>query len=149
MLELPGSWMRDFWLADDGERYHLFFLDDTATWTSSVVPHSDGGWFMFSTDAALEDDEPIQRIGTRGGIWAAPADGLLGPYDIGRARQITGSERYAGRFVRNRGGQRQFLPFPHDGLDGSFVEAIADPVPVRWAGDRIALGTGTPVSATR
>jgi beta-fructofuranosidase len=26
MLRLPGSWMWDFWLADDGERYHLFFL---------------------------------------------------------------------------------------------------------------------------
>jgi hypothetical protein len=51
MLELPSSWMWDFRLADDGERYHLFFL--------------------------------------------------------------------------------------------------ADPVPVRWVGDRIALGTGTLVSATR
>jgi hypothetical protein len=149
MLELPGSWMWDFWLADDGERYHLFFLDDTATWTGSVVRHPDGGWFMFSTDAALEDGEPIQQIGTRGGIWAAPAGGLLGRYDIAHARQITGPERYAGRFVRDRGGQWQFLPFLHEGLDGSFVEAIADPVPVRWAGDRIALGTGTPVSATR
>jgi beta-fructofuranosidase len=26
MLRLPGAWMWDFWLADDGERYHLFFL---------------------------------------------------------------------------------------------------------------------------
>jgi beta-fructofuranosidase len=26
MLRLPGAWMWDFWLADDGDRYHLFFL---------------------------------------------------------------------------------------------------------------------------
>ena len=26
MLELPDSWVWDFWFADDGERYHLFFL---------------------------------------------------------------------------------------------------------------------------
>lgn len=26
MLELPSSWVWDYWLADDGERYHLFFL---------------------------------------------------------------------------------------------------------------------------
>ncbi|MBO3100916.1 family 43 glycosylhydrolase [Cellulomonas fengjieae] len=26
MLELPDSWVWDFWLADDGESYHLFFL---------------------------------------------------------------------------------------------------------------------------
>ena len=26
MLRLPDSWIWDFWLADDGDRYHLFFL---------------------------------------------------------------------------------------------------------------------------
>jgi beta-fructofuranosidase len=26
MLRLPSAWMWDFWLADDGDRYHLFFL---------------------------------------------------------------------------------------------------------------------------
>ena len=26
MLRLPGVWIWDFWLADDGDRYHLFFL---------------------------------------------------------------------------------------------------------------------------
>lgn len=26
MFDLPGSWVWDFWFADDGERYHLFFL---------------------------------------------------------------------------------------------------------------------------
>ena len=26
MLRLPDSWLWDFWLADDGRRYHLFYL---------------------------------------------------------------------------------------------------------------------------
>ncbi|WP_156760464.1 glycosyl hydrolase family 32 [Microbacterium karelineae] len=26
MFDLPGSWVWDYWFADDGERYHLFFL---------------------------------------------------------------------------------------------------------------------------
>lgn len=26
MFDLPGSWVWDFWFADDGEQYHLFFL---------------------------------------------------------------------------------------------------------------------------
>ena len=26
MLRLPGAWLWDFWLADDGDRYHLYFL---------------------------------------------------------------------------------------------------------------------------
>jgi len=26
VLRLPGAWIWDFWLADDGDRYHLFFL---------------------------------------------------------------------------------------------------------------------------
>ena len=27
MLSIPGSWVWDFWLADDGSRYHLFYLN--------------------------------------------------------------------------------------------------------------------------
>ena len=26
MFDLPGSWVWDYWFADDGERYHLFYL---------------------------------------------------------------------------------------------------------------------------
>ncbi|MDZ4045485.1 MAG: hypothetical protein U1E32_06860, partial [Rhodoglobus sp.] len=26
MFDLPDSWVWDFWFADDGEQYHLFFL---------------------------------------------------------------------------------------------------------------------------
>lgn len=26
MFDLPGSWVWDYWFADDGDRYHLFFL---------------------------------------------------------------------------------------------------------------------------
>ena len=26
MFKLPEAWVWDFWLVDDGEQYHLFFL---------------------------------------------------------------------------------------------------------------------------
>lgn len=66
MFALPDDWVWDFWLADDGERYHLFFLhapkaladpdarhlaagighavsDDLASWTRLPDPLSHGG----------------------------------------------------------------------------------------------------------
>ena len=27
MFQLPEAWVWDFWLVDDGEQYHLFFLN--------------------------------------------------------------------------------------------------------------------------
>lgn len=31
MFRLPDSWVWDFWLADDGAKYHLFFAVSSAT----------------------------------------------------------------------------------------------------------------------
>ncbi|HET7399581.1 MAG TPA: glycosyl hydrolase family 32 [Intrasporangium sp.] len=109
MFRLPEAWVWDFWLVDDGEKYHLFFLyasralrdpharhyrasvghavstdlvswervtdalvrseppafDDLATWTGSVVRHSDGRWFLFYTGATLDprSGANVQSIG--------------------------------------------------------------------------------------
>lgn len=105
-FDLPDSWVWDFWFADDGERYHLFFLyasralhdpdrrhlrasighavsddleswtrvadalvrddapavDETATWTGSVVRSDDGLWHMFYTGIRFEDGRNVQRV---------------------------------------------------------------------------------------
>ena len=107
MLRLSDSWVWDFWTADDGDQYHLFFLhaprhlinpdarhykasighavsanlrdwqrlddalarstptafDDLATWTGSVVQHPDGTWFLFYTGTTLVDGTNVQTIG--------------------------------------------------------------------------------------
>jgi sucrose-6-phosphate hydrolase SacC (GH32 family) len=305
MFELPDSWVWDFWFADDGDRYHLFFLyasralhdpearhyrasighavskdlytwtrvadalvrsdppafDDLATWTGSVVRHPDGTWFMFYTGSRLAaDGKNVQRVGyatsrdlltwlksgssaieadpawyekldsgqwhdeafrdpwvfpdsegdgwhmlvtarsnsgaadnrgvvghawssdlrtwtvrpplseqgqgfgqlevcqvenvdgswvlifsclaehaaeqtrssgTRGGIWVAPAEGPLGPFDIAGAVELTDDTYYSGKLLRPRdGGDWLLFGFLHTGTDGKFVGAISDPMPV-------------------
>ncbi|HET6707369.1 glycosyl hydrolase family 32 [Amycolatopsis sp.] len=314
MFSLPDSWVWDFWFADDGDRYHLFFLyasralhdpearhyrasighavsadlvhwtriedalvradapafDDLATWTGSVVRHPDGTWFLFYTGATrARGSKNVQRIGyatspdlvtwhrapenpvlaadprwyetlgdgwhdeafrdpwvfadpggdgwhmlvtaraatgeafergvvghavsadlrhwelrppltapgprgfgqlevpqvevvdgrpvllfsclaehasadrratgTTGGIWAAPAGGPLGPFDIAAAEPVTDDRHYSGRLVRRRSdGRWVLLAFHHRGESG-FVGAIGDPRPVAWDGKRLAL----------
>ncbi|QKJ18355.1 family 43 glycosylhydrolase [Microbacterium hominis] len=313
MFDLPGSWVWDFWFADDGEQYHLFFLyasralhdpdarhyrasighavsddlvewtqvadalvrsdapafDDLATWTGSIVRHPDGTWFLFYTGSTLAPDgKNVQRVGyatstdlhtwtkseapvleaaapwyetldsgawhdeafrdpwvfadpdgdgwhmlitaraargpvdgrgvighawspdlrrwelreplsapsergfgqlevaqveivdgrpvllfsclaehatptrraARGGTWAVPADGLLGPYDIEGAYPLTDESLYVGRLIRRRSDGRWMLcAFRNVGPDGRFSGGITDPMPVRWAGDRLTV----------
>ncbi|WP_051733071.1 glycoside hydrolase family 68 protein [Kitasatospora phosalacinea] len=321
MFALPDSWVWDFWFADDGEQYHLFFLyasralhdpearhyrasighavstdlthwtrvqdalvradapafDDLATWTGSVVRHPDGTWFLFYTgstrapggkniqrigyatshdlmtwhksdtpplgadprwyetlqqqqwhDEAFRDpwvfadpagdgwhmlitaraphgpafergvvghavsadlrhwevrpplSAPVARgfgqlevtqteivdgrpvllfsclaehasdsrraTGTRGGIWAAPAQSLLGPFDIDAAEQVTDDRFYSGKLIRRRSDDRWILmAFHHTGPDDGFVGSISDPMPVAWDGRRLTIDTPTPI----
>ncbi len=317
MFELRDSWVWDFWFADDGERYHLFFLyaskalhnpedrhyrasighavssdlrswtriedalvrgvegafDDLATWTGSVVRDDSGRWFMFYTGSRLAPaGRNVQRIGYatspdlvtwtksadspvleadgrwyekleeeswhdeafrdpwvfadpsgegwhmlitararqgdplgrgvvgharsddlrrwrlqpplthpsangfgqlevmevqlvegrpvllfscltdhltaersagalgRGGIWAAPAESLLGPFDIAAAYQLTDDRYYVGRLLQERAtGAWQLFAFRHTGPSGRFVGGIADPLPVAWNGPRLEI----------
>jgi beta-fructofuranosidase len=315
MFRLPEAWVWDFWLVDDGEQYHVFFLyasralrnpdhrhyrasighavsqdlatwervadalvrsdppafDDLATWTGSVIRHPDGTWYMFYTGTTLTPAGNVQTIGyatssdllvwdknpanpvlvadsrwyeklkdnqwhdeafrdpwvmadpegdgwhmlitaranrgapddrgvigharspdlmtwhlgppltepgqgfahlevpeiaevdgqllllfsclgrelsrarrasTPGGIWAAPAESPLGPYDLSNAQLITKSEMYVGRLIKKRDtGDVVFLAFHHDGEDGDFVGEIADPRPVFWNGRTLAFQT--------
>ncbi|WP_336723625.1 family 43 glycosylhydrolase [Cellulosimicrobium cellulans] len=80
-----------------------------------------------------------RREGTTGGVWAAPAASLLGPYDVAEAQQLTDASLYSGRLVRDRTGRWVLLAFHHDAPDGSFVGSISDPMPVRWEGGRLAV----------
>jgi beta-fructofuranosidase len=57
VLRIPGEWIWDSWIADDGERYHLFFLrapatpeDPTRRHTSATIGHA------VSTDLAAWED---------------------------------------------------------------------------------------------
>jgi beta-fructofuranosidase len=68
MLRLPGAWIWDFWLADDGDRYHLFFLfasralqDEQRRHRRAAVGHAVSGnlrdWIQVS-DALAAGDAP-------------------------------------------------------------------------------------------
>lgn len=51
MLALPDSWVWDFWLADDGERYHVFFL-----YASRALHDPDARHYRASIGHAVSDD---------------------------------------------------------------------------------------------
>ena len=51
MLRLPEAWVWDFWLVDDGERYHLFFL-----YASRALHDPDARHHRASVGHAISDD---------------------------------------------------------------------------------------------
>ena len=63
-----------------------------------------------------------------GGVWAVVGGGPLGPFDVEHAFLLVDESRYAGRIVRDREGEWQFLGFRNMEA-GLFVGELADPVP--------------------
>jgi len=74
------------------------------------------------------------------GIWAAPAAGLLGPFNISGATPLTDDSLYVGKLVRDPAGRWVLLAFENAGPEGSFGGMLTDPMPVRWDGDRLVVG---------
>lgn len=90
--------------------------------------------------SCLASDMSTARASTTtGGVWAARADSLLGPYDVAGAQQLTDSTFYSGRLVRDRLDRWVMLAFHHDGPGGAFVGSISDPMPIRWTGERLTV----------
>ena len=60
MLRLPEAWVWDFWLVDDGERYHLFFL-----YASRALHDPDARHHRASVGHAISDDLTTWDQGAR------------------------------------------------------------------------------------
>jgi beta-fructofuranosidase len=68
MLRLASSWVWDFWIADDGDRYHLFFLKasralldpDRRHWRATIghATSTDLVTWTEHADALIPDDSP-------------------------------------------------------------------------------------------
>jgi beta-fructofuranosidase len=68
MFRLAASWVWDFWIADDGDRYHLFFLKasralldpDRRHWRASIghATSTDLTLWVEHADAVIPDDSP-------------------------------------------------------------------------------------------
>ena len=73
-----------------------------------------------------------------GGMWAAPGESLLGPWDLTRARTFDHPSLYAARLVQDVDGRWALIGF-RDIEDGRFVGEITDPLPVVRDGDTLRL----------
>lgn len=80
--------------------------------------------------SCLEEHTEPGRRSPHSGVWSAPAESLLGPYDIAGSQPISHSALYAARLVELAPDEWALLGFA-DHVDGAFVGDILDPLPVR------------------
>lgn len=81
----------------------------------------------------LADLAGWRRTGAEpGGVWSVAANSLLGPFDLTRARPLTGPELYSGRLVQDRSDAWVLLAFQNQDERGEFVGGLSDPMAVEW-----------------
>lgn len=73
-----------------------------------------------------------------GGVWVAPGESVLGPWDLAAAEPFDHPSLYAGRLVEESPGHWVLLGF-RDTEDGTFVGEISDPMPVARHGRSLRL----------
>lgn len=84
-----------------------------------------------------------ERRDSPGGMWVAPGESLLGPWDLSRARTFDHPSLYAARLVQDRAGAWNLIGF-RDVEKGVFVGEITDPLPVVRDGDTLRLAGPAP-----
>lgn len=94
----------------------------------SVVELEGEHLLLFSCLADELSPARLEQSST-GGVWFAPAAGVVGPFDLAAALPLTDCSRYAGRAVRDRTGIWQLLAFENE-VHGAFVGRLADPEPL-------------------
>jgi sucrose-6-phosphate hydrolase SacC (GH32 family) len=103
MLALPESWVWDFWFADDGQEYHLFFLyaskalkDPVARHHRAAIGHAtstDLKTWTRVTDAVVHSDAPaFDELATWTGSVTRHPDGTWYLFYTG-ARLVDGKNR--------------------------------------------------------
>lgn len=107
MFALPDSWVWDFWIADDGERYHLFFLFASRALGDPDLRHGRAGighavsddlvtWHRVR-DALVHGDAPaFDDLATWTGCTVRHPDGSWRLF-------YTGLSRPGGRYVQSIG----------------------------------------------
>lgn len=82
---------------------------------------------------------PHRRPEGRRGVWVAPGESLLGPWDLDAATVLDHDSLYAARLVGDDRAGWSLLGFL-DTQDGAFVGAVSDPLPVARSGAVLRLG---------
>jgi beta-fructofuranosidase len=92
--------------------------------------HVDGRWLLLFCCLAPDLHVRRRQRTPRTGMWSAPAESPLGPFDLDRAAPFEDPSIYAAHLVRLDGKRVGLLGF-RDGHDDSFRGEIPAPVPVR------------------
>jgi beta-fructofuranosidase len=80
---------------------------------------------------------------TGGGVWVAPGESLLGPWDLDNATALDHPSLYAPNFVQHHSGDWSLLGF-RDTEHGRFVGEITDPIPLQRHGPTVRLRSTAP-----
>ncbi len=115
-LRLPDQWVWEFWIAQDGPDYHLFYLQ---------APRALG------TTSARRTPR-VGRPAVSGAHYLV-ADQPLGPFHYLTDKFLTGSpitRYYAGKLVKGPDGEWQFMAWIASTPAGFFAGEISDPLPV-------------------
>lgn len=125
-------------------------LSTPAGWGQLEVPQSvvvDGQPFLiFCCGPAHEDQRRLNQA--RGGMWFAPGESLLGPWDFDAADSFDHPSLYAARMVERRPGDWVLMGFA-DEVDGQFQGEILDPVAVIREGRTLRLRSAEPADDTQ
>ncbi len=113
-------------LSGSGEFGHLEVFQTAVVDGRPVVIFCTGAGQISAARRARRGAEPSAT-------YAAPAESLLGPFDIAAARAVT--ELYAARLVRMRDGRWAIIGFVNEPGGGPFVGSLGDPVPVETIAD--------------
>ncbi|MET0863332.1 MAG: glycosyl hydrolase family 32 [Nakamurella sp.] len=103
------------------------------------VANIDGQWMLIFNCLTGELSDASRDAGATGGIWVAPADSALGPFDLSAAVQLSDDRLYVGKLVQDPAGDWVLLAFHNRTDDGGFGGTISDPIPVRREGRVVAL----------
>lgn len=120
-------------------------LSEPAGWGQMEVPQTvvvDGQPFLLFCCWDSHQGEQRQQQAT-GGMWFAPGDSLLGPWDFSAAGTFDHPSLYAARLVEATPGQWALVGFS-DRVDGEFRGEILDPLPVVRVGRRLQFAQDPP-----
>jgi beta-fructofuranosidase len=89
----------------------------------------DGRWYVVFSCLTPELRRDRRDRYPDAGMWIAPVESPLGPYDLTAAVPLSDATRYAGKVLTDRKGRLRLLAFANT-PEGSFVGGISDPAPI-------------------
>ncbi|WP_026924319.1 glycosyl hydrolase family 32 [Glycomyces arizonensis] len=98
----------------------------------------DGQWLLLFCCGDAEASDARRALGETGDNYVLPFDDPLAGFDVAKARPFEHESLYAAR-LHDIEGRTHLIGF-RNFEDGEFVGELADPMPVRWDGERLVRG---------